>query len=232
VALLPRIGWLAAALGVCGWLASPEANRAGTAVVLAAALVPTPLLLPRAGKLWSVPVLAPLLGVIGIAPAFVAVAGLPRSVWRRAGLGAAGFIWLVMAEVLTGKSLLFGVPDGTAPSLDWRHSVSSALDNALYPLVNGPALAPVVVFAAMAAVLPLVVRGRYIALDLLAATLWAGALAAALIALGDALAATTARSEPRGAAAGAVLGALFAVAAATLREPADPEATAHPAAAT
>jgi hypothetical protein len=232
VTLLPRIGWIAAALGVCGWLASPDVNRAGTAVVLAAALAPTPLLLPRAGRLWSLPVLAPLLGVVGIAPAFAAIAGLPRSVWRRAGLGAAGFLWLAVGEVLTGKNLLFGAPDGAAPALDWRHSLGGGLDNALYPLVDGPALVPVVVFAALAAALPLVVRGRYIAFDLVGGAIWAAALAAALIGLGDALAATTALAQPRGAAAGAVLGALFAVAAASLREQADPEAPAHPAAAT
>jgi hypothetical protein len=86
-----------------------------------------------------------------------------------------------------------------------------------------------VVFAALAAVLPVVVRGRYIALDLLAAGLWSAALAAALIALGDALAATTALGEPRGALAGALLGGLLAVAAATVRVPADPQGTPHPA---
>ena len=36
-ALLPRIGWLLSALGLCLWLASPEADRQGTALVLAAA---------------------------------------------------------------------------------------------------------------------------------------------------------------------------------------------------
>jgi hypothetical protein len=226
--MLPRVGWIAGALGVCGWLASPGADRPGTALVLAAALAPTPLLLPRAGKLWSVPVLAPLLGMIAIAPAYVAVAGLAHGAWRRAGLAAAGFLWLVLGEVLTGKDFLFGLPDGVAPALDWRTSAGDAAD-ALYPLVSSPALAPIVVFAALAAVLPLVVRGRYIALDLLSAALWASALAAALIALGGALAATTALGQPRGALAGAVLGGLVAVAAATVRVPADPPGTAHPA---
>jgi hypothetical protein len=229
VAMLPRIGWIAAATGVCGWLASPGADRPGTALVLAAALAPTPLLLPRAGKLWSVPVLAPLLGTIALAPAYVAVAGLAQGAWRRAGLAAAGFLWLAVGEVLTGKSFLFGVPDGVAPALDWRHSAGGAAENALLPLVNSPALAPAAVFAALAVVVPVVVRGRYVAFDLLVAGLWAAALAAALIALGDVLAATTALAQPRGAAAGAVLGALLAVGAATVREPAEPPGAANPA---
>jgi hypothetical protein len=232
VAVLPRIGWIAAALAVCGWLASPEADRAGTALVLAAGLAPTPLLLPRAGKLWSVPVLAPLLGAAALAPAFVAIAGLVRGAWRRAGLAAAGFLWLALGEVLTGKDFLFGVPDGVAPQLDWRHSLSGALENAIFPLVSSPALAPALVWAGLAALLPLVVRGRYIAFDLLGAALWAAALVASLTVMGEALAATTALGVPRGAPAGAVLGALLAVAAATVREPADPAHTAHPAPAT
>jgi hypothetical protein len=182
--------------------------------------------------LWSVPVLAPLLGTIAIAPVFVAVAGLAKGPWRRAGLAAAGFLWLAVGEVLTGKSLLFGIPDGVAPAFDWHASAGDAVDNALFPLVSSPALAPAVAFAALAALLPLMVRGRYIALDLLAAALWAAGLAAALSALGDVLAATTALSQPRGAAAGAVLGALMAVAAGAVREPAVPPVDAHPAPAT
>src|SRR3954452_11317470 len=173
VAMFPRIGWIAAAAGVCGWLASPGADRPGTALVLAAALAPTPLLLPRAGKLWSVPVLAPLLGTIALAPAYVAVAGLARTPWRRAGLGAAGFLWLAMGEVLTGKSFLFGIPDGVAPAFDWRGSAGDAVDNALSPLLSSPAVAPIAVFAAFAVVLPVVVRGRWLALDLVGAAMWA-----------------------------------------------------------
>ena len=103
VALLPRVGWLLSALFVCGWLGTPEADRAGTALVLAAALAPTPLLLPRAGLLWSVPALAPLLGAVALAPLFVGVAALASTAWRRAGLAAAGFLWLAVAEVLTGR---------------------------------------------------------------------------------------------------------------------------------
>ena len=76
VALLPRIAWLMVAAGLCGWLISPEADRQGTALILAAAAAPMPLLLPRAGLLWSVPILAPLLGAVAIGPAFVGVAAL------------------------------------------------------------------------------------------------------------------------------------------------------------
>lgn len=219
VALLPRAGWIASALAVCGWLASPEAGRDGTALVLAATLAPTPLLLPRAGALWSLPALAPVLGSVALAPLFVGVAALAATAWRRAGLAAAGFLWLAAAEALTGRDLLFGAADGTLPRGDWEGSVLAAAAHALGPVVSTPALAPLLVWVAFALVLPVVVRGRYTALDLVAAALWAAALFLAHGALGDLLATTTALDSARGAAAGACLGAVVALTVTALAPP-------------
>jgi hypothetical protein len=221
VALLPRIAWLVVAAGLCGWLVAPEADRQGTALILAAAAAPVPLLLPRAGLLWSVPVLAPLLGTVALAPVFVGAAALAPTAWRRAGLAAAGFLWLALGEVLAGKSLLFGIPDGVLPRGDWEGSISAAASDALGPLLSGPALAPAVVWAVFAMLLPLVVRGRWLAVDLLGAGLWAAALIAAHAALGDMLAATTALGEARGAAAGAIGAALLAVAISQMKPQSD-----------
>jgi len=218
VALLPRIGWLAAALGVCAWLASPEADRAGAALVLAAALAPVPLLLPRAGLLWSVPGLAPLLGTVALAPMFVGIAALASTGFRRLGLGAAGFLWLAAAEVATGRDLLFGVADGTLERGAWEASMVDAASDALLPLVTSPALAIAAVWAAFAAVLGFATRGRWAALDLLVGAAWAVGLVAAHGALGDLLAVTTELEDARGAVAGAALGALVAVTA-TLIDP-------------
>jgi eukaryotic-like serine/threonine-protein kinase len=232
VALLPRLGWIAAALALCGWLASPEAGREGTALVLAAGLAPIPLLLPRAGLLWSAPALAPLLGTIALAPAFVALAALSTSAWRRAGLAAAGFLWLALAELLFSESLLFGVPDGALERSAWEGSLTGAASDALVPLVTSPALAPMAVWAFFAWILPLVVRGRNLVLDVLAAATWAAALVAAHAGLADMLAATTRLEEARGAAAGALLGVMAAMAVTSIappvREPAD-DATPYPA---
>jgi eukaryotic-like serine/threonine-protein kinase len=221
IVLLPRIGWLLAAAGVCLWLASPEADRQGTAVLIAAAAAPVPILLPRAGLLWSLPVLAPLLGTIALAPAFVGVAALAPTAWRRAGLAAAGFLWLVVGEALTGEALLFGVPDGTFPRGDWEGSPTSAASNALEPLLTTPALAPVVLWAAFAALLPLAVRGRWIALDLIGAGLWTAGLITAHVALGDVLAADVALEQARGAVAGAVVAALVVVSVSRIAPPAE-----------
>jgi eukaryotic-like serine/threonine-protein kinase len=207
-AVLPRIGWLLAVIGLCAWLVSPDADRQGTALLLAAAAAPIPLLLPRAGVLWSVPVLAPLLGTIALAPAFVGIAALPSTAARRAGLAAAGLWWLLLGEALTGRSLLFGSPDGTLPRGDWEGSISAAASDALQPLVTNPALAPMLAWVAVAIALAVVVRGRWLALDILGAALCAAALIAAHVALGDALAPDVALDHARGAVAGSIAAAL------------------------
>jgi hypothetical protein len=239
VTLLPRAGWIAALLGVCGWLASPGADRQGTALFLLAVAAPLPLLLPRAGRTWSLPAMAPLLGAIGLGPAFVGVAGLPATRWRRAGLAAAGFLWLAAAEVLTGRSLLFGIPDGALPRVEWEHGLRDTVSGALYPLASSPLALALVVWACFAAALPLLVRGRRLSLDLLGGLLWAAALAAAHRELADFLAPATARGDARGAVAGPLAGALAAVVARRLwrrdlqdelepRIPADPGSTTLP----
>jgi eukaryotic-like serine/threonine-protein kinase len=220
-ALLPRIGWMLSVLGLCVWLVAPETDRQGTAVVLAAAALPIPFLLPRAGLLWSVPILCPLLGTIALAPAFIGVAALAPTPWRRAGLAAAGVWWLVLGEALTGKALLFGSPDGTLPRADWEGSISAAVSDVLVPLAGSPALAPLVVWAAFAVALPFVVRGRWLAVDLVGAGLWALALIAAMVALGDALAAEVALDQARGAVAGSIAAALVALSVSQIVAPAD-----------
>jgi hypothetical protein len=217
--MLPRVGWLAAAAGVCLWLATPGAGRPGTAVVLAVALVTVPLLLPRAGLLWSLPALAPLLGTIAVAPLFVAVAGLASTAWRRAGLAIAGFAWLAVAEVVTGRELLFGTADGTAARSAWEGSVLEAARDALWPLLSSPALAPALVWAAFALLLAVVLRGRWAVMDVAAAGVWVVALVLVQSALGDLLAPATELSQARGAVAGAVLGGLVAVTVTLLAPP-------------
>jgi eukaryotic-like serine/threonine-protein kinase len=228
VVLLPRLGWLAAAAGICLWLAT-QGDQPGAALVLAAGLAVVPVLLPRAGTLWSLPAMAPLLGIVGLAPMFVGLASLATTTARRAGLAAAGFVWLAVAEVLSGRQLLFGTADGTLVRARWEGSGVHALSDALAPLVSTPALAPAPVFAAFAVVLPLVVRGRWAGMDLLAAGLWAVGLVVALGALGDLLAATTELDRARGAVAGAALGGLVAVTATLLSPPPPRDVTPDPA---
>jgi hypothetical protein len=155
---------------------------------------------------------APLLGTIALAPAFVGGAALASTPARRAGLAAAGLWWLVLGEALTGRTLLFGSPDGTLPRASWEGSISAAASDALGPLVTTPALAPAVVWAAGAVLLALLVRGRWLAVDLLGAAACTAALIAAHVALGDALAAELALDHARGGVAGSIAAALIVLA--------------------
>jgi hypothetical protein len=68
--------------------------------------------------------------------------------------------------------------------------------------------------------LPLVVRGRWLALDLVGAGLWAAGLIVAHLALGDLLAGTTALDTARGLAAGSIGAALVALAVCQISRPA------------
>jgi hypothetical protein len=208
-AVLPRIGWVAAVACVIGWLGLPDANREGTALLLAAAAIPIPFLIPRAGLWWSVPAGAPLLGAAAMGPLYVAVAGLAPTPWRRAGLGAAGFLWIAIAEALSGHTLLFGSPDATKAHGVWDSSLSAAASDALWPLVSTPALLPAIVWAAFAVLMPFFVRGTSLVLDVLGASVWASGLTAAHLGLVEVM-----DADARGALAGGVLALVAAVAAA------------------
>jgi hypothetical protein len=164
--------------------------------------------------------------VVALAPLFVALAGLCSTAWRRAGLAAAGFWWLVIAEVLSGDALLFGLADGTLPRGDWESSVSAAASDALVPLLTSPATAPVVIWVVLAVVLPFVVRGRSLSFDLLGASAWAVALVTAHAAVSDLVAASVELDQARGAVGGAILAVVVAVAAAAVglaARPVEPE---------
>jgi hypothetical protein len=220
VGLLPRLGWLATAVIVLGWVAGDAiaGGGAGLALVLAAALAAPPLLLPLRGRAWSVPFAAPLMGVALLAGAYPALAGQARTLWRRAALGALGFWMLALAESLVRETLYYGRPRGTWHGAAWEGSASDAFTHVLRPLVDSGVLACAGLWAVAAAILPWLVRGRTAALDLVAATLWAAAVAAGAGMVGHALGAgVVPQPDPRGAALGAAAAVLIAVAACAIR---------------
>ncbi|MEJ7784413.1 MAG: protein kinase [Solirubrobacteraceae bacterium] len=156
-ALLPRLGWLLAVGLLTGWLAAEADPDDWWMFGLMAA--PLPLLIPHRPGWWSSPALAAALGWAGVALAWPALAGQARGPWARAALGAAGVWTLSLVSLLTGERLLL------EPAED------------LKAMVEDPALVVAGVWAAAAAVLPLLVRGRNVGTDLLAALAWAAALA-------------------------------------------------------
>jgi eukaryotic-like serine/threonine-protein kinase len=222
VGLLPRLGWLATAAVLLGWVAGDAVTGggAGLALVLACALAAPPLLLPLRGRAWSVPFAAPLMGVALLAGAFPAVAGQARTLWRRAALGALGFWTVVLAEPVVHETLYYGRVRGTAHGTAWEGSLHDTATHAIAPLLNSGVLACAALWAGAAAILPWLVRGRTAALDLVAATLWAAGLAAGASAIGHSLGpGVVPQPDPRGAALAAAAGVLIAVAARAVRGP-------------
>lgn len=223
VGLLPRLGWIATGVVLLGWVAGDAVSGggAGLALVLACALAAPPLLLPLRGRAWSVPFAAPLMGVVLLAGAYPALAGQARTLWRRAALGALGFWCLALAEPVARETLYYGRARGTAGTgalaargSAWEGSLHDAATLVLRPLASSGALACAALWAAAAAVLPWLVRGRSAALDLIAATLWAAGLAAGAGAIGHALGpGAVPQPDPRGAALAAAAAVLIAVAA-------------------
>jgi hypothetical protein len=170
---LARVGAIAVILATIAWLAL-AAGRPGAALVVALLVVPIPLLLDRPVH-WALPALAPLLGALGIAPLYPALAALAPTAGRRFALGLLGFAWLAVAEALSASSLLFGTV--AAAPVSWTTSLSAAGE------LIGSVLAPDVVLAglvwgAAAAVLGYLLRGRMVALELLGVLVWAACLVA------------------------------------------------------
>jgi hypothetical protein len=189
--LLPRLAWLAFAAATTIWLFTEVPDRAW--LVLAAAL-PVPLLLRRAAPAtWSLPGAAPLLALGTVGGAFPALAARAGSLPRRALAGVLGAWWLLLAEAATGRHLLLGAPADAA----------QGGTDAIAAIVTSPAIALLGVWAAAAAVLPYLVRGRLLVADIVLAIAWTAGLAAATqAAIGGA---------PRGLIVGAIAAAAVAV---------------------
>ncbi len=192
VALLPRIGWLAAAALLTAWLAA-ESQDAWWVVALAA--LPTAVLLPLRPAWWSAPGAAVGLGYLAVPLAYPVLAGQARTLWTRAVLGAAGYWWLALVQALVHDRLV------TEPAADLR------------ALVEHPVIAIAGVWAAAAALLPFMVRGRHAAANLLGAVAWATALALGT----QTVARATGAGDPPGLIGAAALAALLALLAGALR---------------
>ncbi|HUB75526.1 MAG TPA: hypothetical protein VL977_00650, partial [Solirubrobacteraceae bacterium] len=153
VALLPRAGWLALAFATAVWLLI--SGRSGVATLALAALLPTPLLLGSRPWLWCAPLLAPLLGLVSLAGAFPALAARASlGAWQRAAVAALGYWWLALTEALLARRLLFGEVGSALPRSAWEHSPAAAVSHVLGPLCSPGRLAPALLWAAGAVVLP------------------------------------------------------------------------------
>jgi hypothetical protein len=152
VAALPRIGTVA--LVGTGVLLLILQDSPGGAVLLALAVLPAVLLLLTRPTRWPLPVLAPALGLLGLAGAWPGLAGRAASAWERLVLGAAGWVWLVVGELLTGSAPYVTLPAATPPPRLWMGSLYDTYHQVLHSLLFSGLLAPAVVWGLGAALLP------------------------------------------------------------------------------
>jgi serine/threonine protein kinase len=219
---LPRRLWLGSALAAIVWQA--WAGRPGAALLLLAAIAPLAVWPSGRGSAgigpgWLASALAPVLGLAGLAGAFPAVAGQATRWRERAALGALGYWWLTLAEPLLTRRLWLGPPPGTPAREVWEGSLSSAAVHVVGPMLSVGVLLGAASWATAAVLLPWLARGRRAALDVVAATTWSAALAAATPLLDSGLSMHAVHPSPRGVVLGAILGGGIVVAARALRGP-------------
>ncbi len=177
LAALPRVGWLALVAGVAS--AASIQGRPGAAIlVVLAGLLPVPLL-PFGASAWPLAVGAPVLGVIGLAGAWPAVAARARGAWRRAVLGGCGWVWLALAAPLAGKGLYLVQVSGIPPAAEWSGSVGNTVELVLRPTLSSGILTAAPVWALAAVVLPWLVRGRSLRIDLVLVVAWSATVVSA-----------------------------------------------------
>jgi hypothetical protein len=213
---------------VAGWQVASA--RPGVALLMLTAMAPLLLMGPRPGIGWLTAGLAPTLGLVGLAGAYPALAGQASQWSRRAALGALGYWWLALAEPLlgggtSGARLWLGSPAAAPSRAVWEGSLDGAAIHIVGPALTTGLLCGAALWAAAAAVLPLIVRGSSAILDTLAAVVWSTALLAATPYFDAGLSAGATLSQPRGAVLGAIAGAAIAIAGRALRGPVSPR---HP----
>jgi hypothetical protein len=167
---LPRLGFVLAAI-VVSILALIQGN-AGDALLLIVGAAVAVAVAPHGKPPWSLSVCAPLLGVLGLAGAWPAIAARATTTRGRAVLGFTGWVWLVFAGRLAGTALYVQPPPGGPPHSVWSGSLYEALHNVLGGMISSGALSPAPVWALGAVVLPLLVRRKSLALDAAAVVGW------------------------------------------------------------
>ncbi|HEX8978011.1 MAG TPA: hypothetical protein VF781_16010, partial [Solirubrobacteraceae bacterium] len=214
--LLPRLGWLG--LTVAAAALSAAQGHSGLALLIVPTGLAMVVLVPWRPTAWPLPAAAVGLGLLGFAGAWPAMAGWASSAWRRAALGAAGWVWLLLAAPLAGHALyLDWLP--ASPAAVWSSSVRGAVDIVLAPLTSSGVLAGAAVWALAACVLPWLVRGRSLIMDALLVVIWAATTVAAGTAVIAAAHGAPHVATAPDAVAGAVAAALLALGHAWLPRP-------------
>jgi len=163
------------------------AGLPGLAIVAAALLAPAALVLDRVRD-WLLPALAPALGLVGAAPAFLAVAARRERAAERAAMAGLAWAWTGIAGGLLGRAL--GVPVGAGDAGGWAGSGPTAIDQVISPLLTPTAIAIGLTWIGGAILLGLLLDVASAAGAAVGGLIWAGAIAALLGAAGDGAAPT------------------------------------------
>jgi eukaryotic-like serine/threonine-protein kinase len=170
------------AWGLAVTLVAAPFGRPGLALILGALTAPAIVVASRLA--WApLPVLAPLLGALSVAPAYPAMAGSRGTALERAALAALGWCWLLVGAATLGLGSRLGLID-KAPH-GWTRSTSEAASALLSPLLTPEALFGAIVFALASVAFGAVLRAGHVAVALLGVLLWSAGLEAALRLVAD-----------------------------------------------
>jgi len=164
---LPRAGWTLVVLALA-LLAVIGGHGSGALALLLVALPPVALL-ALVPDVAALPAGAAALGAVGLAGAWPAlVAWLGRSWWQRVVIAVSGYVWLVAASTIWGRTLYWR-PPGLAAGSGWTADAHVALHQVLIPLVHSRGLAGALVWALVAVALPYLRTRRWPLLDIVLA---------------------------------------------------------------
>ncbi|HZU60408.1 MAG TPA: serine/threonine-protein kinase, partial [Solirubrobacteraceae bacterium] len=152
VAALPRLGWLM--LVSAGALALSIQGTPGAGLALVLAALPAVLLLFRRPTRWPLAASVPTLTAIGLAGLWPALAGRTATAWQRLILGGAGWVWLVAGETLGGSGVYVRLPARIPTPSAWTSSFYDTYHQMLHPVIFSGLLAPALVWALGALLLP------------------------------------------------------------------------------
>lgn len=174
---LPRrpLAVLVAAAAIA--LLASIAGLTGVALLGAALLVPAALLLPRPTQ-WLQPAVAPLLGALGAAPAFLPFAARAETVLERAALAALAWTWTATAGAILGHGL--GVGGAGESPAGWASSAQVALSDVAGALFDPRAIALGLIWVGAAVLLGALLDVARPAGAAVGGLVWAGCVAAAV----------------------------------------------------
>ena len=157
------------------------AGLPGLAIIAAALLAPAALFLARPAE-WLLPALAPVLGLLGAAHAFLAVDARHESAAARAALTALAWAWTGVAGSLLGRELGVVAP---ADPAGWISSGPAAIDALLAPLVTQEAISVGLIWVGAAILLGILLDTTRAAGSAIGGLIWTAGVVAALGAVGQ-----------------------------------------------